>query len=272
MTQNAARPSTFPYVIATAVLRNEADDVLLARYRRHLDLHAREELVRRHLPLVKTLARRYGYTSEPMEDLIQVGSLALLRALDRYDPAAGSSFKAYVVPTIVGELRRHFRDTGWSIHVPRSLQERSKTVADTTASLGSMLGRSPSIAEVAEKLGLSAEEVIEAHDARLAYRVDSLDAPADEGEERESRGLRLRGAEDDGYRAAEDAAMLDHARRVLPERERVILQLRFDQDLSQSEIGDRMGISQMHVSRLLRRALERMGTVLGATQAPGPPA
>ena len=228
--------------------------------------------MRRHLPLVKTLARRYGYTSEPLEDLVQVGSLALLRALDRYDPAAGSSFKAYAVPTIVGELRRHFRDTGWAIHVPRSLQERSKSVADATAALAGRLGRSPTIAEVGATLGLSPEEVIEGYEARLAYRLESLDVPADEGDDGDGRSARLHGAEDDGYRAAEDNAMLDRARSVLPARERMILRLRFDEDMSQSEIGEMMGISQMHVSRLMRRALERMGTVLGATQAPAPPA
>lgn len=226
--------------------------------------------MRRHLPLVKTLARRYGYTSEPMDDLIQVGSLALLRALDRYDAAAGSSFKAYAVPTIVGELRRHFRDTGWAVHVPRSLQERSKAVTDATAALASILGRSPSIAEVASRLGLSTEDVIEGHEARFAYRVDSLDAPADESEEHSAPRTVV--AEDEGYGTAEDAAMLASAIKILPERERMILHLRFGLDLSQSEIGERMGISQMHVSRLLRRALDRMGTVLGATQAPVPPA
>ena len=226
--------------------------------------------MRRHLPLVKTLARRYGYTSEPMDDLVQVGSLALLRALDRYDPTAGSSFKAYAVPTIVGELRRHFRDTGWAVHVPRSLQERSKAVTDATTALAGSLGRSPSIAEVAARLGLSSEEVIEGYEARFAYRLDSLDAPADESEERSAPRTAV--AEDDGYRIAEDAAMLASAIKILPEREREILHLRFGEDLSQSEIGERMGISQMHVSRLLRRALDRMGTVLGATQAPVPPA
>jgi len=225
--------------------------------------------VRRHLPLVRTLARRYGYTSEPMEDLVQVGSVALLRALDRYDPAAGSSFKAFAVPTIVGELRRHFRDTCWAIHVPRSLQERSKAVADASAALASSLGRSPSIAEVGAKLGLTGEEVIEGHEARLAYRIESLDIPSGDDEDGARRDA---GSEDRGYRTAEDAAMLASARRVLSERERAILYLRFEHDLSQSEIGERLGMSQMHVSRLLRRALERMGTVLGATQAPQPPA
>ena len=210
-----------------------------------------------------------------MDDLIQVGSLALLRALDRYDASAGSSFKAYAVPTIVGELRRHFRDTGWAIHVPRSLQERSKTVADTTSALASRLGRSPSIAEVGAQLGLSSEEVIEGYEARLAYRLESLDVPTtdDDDEGRgETRVARAFGAEEAGYRAAEDAAMLDHARQTLPQRERAIVRLRFEQDLSQSEIGELMGMSQMHVSRLLRRALDRMGTVLGATHKPVPPA
>lgn len=248
-------------------LSNEPDDVLLARYRRHIDIAAREELVHRYMPLARGLARRYGYTSEPMDDLFQVACLALLRALDRYDPRAGSSFKAYAVPTIIGELRRHFRDTGWSMHVPRALQERTRAVQNATSELEGKLGRSPTIAEVAERVGCSSEEVIEAHEARLAYRVGSTDAPSDDGDDPgDNRALRASGIEEEGFRTAEDAAMLDGARRILPEREQMILRLRFEEDLSQSEIGERLGISQMHVSRLLRRALDRMGTVLGATQ------
>jgi RNA polymerase sigma-B factor len=245
-------------------IRNEPDAVLLLRYQRQLDIAAREELVRRHLALVKRLARRYGYTTEPLEDLVQVGSVALLRALDRYDATTGSSFVAYAIPTIVGELRRHFRDHGWSVRVPRALQERSRNVQNAMSELAGTLGRSPTIHEVAEKLGLTSEEVIEGYEARLAYRAGSLDAPASEGDEesRPARVVRVTAAEDDGYRAAEDAAMLDQARRLLSVREREILRLRFEEDLSQSEIGERLGISQMHVSRLLRRSLERMGTVL----------
>ena len=238
---------------------SESDDTLFDRWRRRGDENARAELVRRFLPLVRTLARRYSYTSEPLDDLVQVGSVGLLHALKRYDPHVGSSFRAFAVPTIVGELRRHFRDTAWSVHLPRSLQERTRAVQVAVEALSAKFGRSPTVGEIAERLDASNEQVLEAMEARFAYRVDSLDAPAEPGDERDQ--WHAAGAEDPGYELAESSVTLQRAMKALPPRELMLIRLRFEEDLSQSEIGRVMGISQMHVSRLLRRALQRMQAI-----------
>jgi RNA polymerase sigma-B factor len=243
----------------TLDIHAESEATLFDRWRRRGDERARAELVNRYLPLVRQLARRYSYTSEPLDDLVQVGSVGLLNALSRYDARVGSSFKAYAVPTILGELRRHFRDSAWSVHLPRSLQERTREVQVALSALQSTLGRSPTIAEIGERIGASSEQVIEAMEARLAYRVESLDAPADPGDERDS--WRLQGELDAGFENAERSAFLSRALRALPPRELALVRLRFEEDLSQSEIGRKLGISQMHVSRLLRRALERMEAI-----------
>jgi RNA polymerase sigma-B factor len=211
------------------------------------------------LPLVKTLARRYSYTSEPLDDLVQVGCVGLLHALTRYDSRVGSSFRAFAVPTIVGELRRHFRDTAWSVHLPRSLQERTRSVQIAMEALSAKLGRSPTVAEIAERIEATPEQVLEAMEARFAYRVDSLDAPAEPGDERDQ--WHAAGEEDPGYAVAEASMTLERAMKALPPRELALIRLRFEEDLSQSEIGRAMGISQMHVSRLLRRALARMQAI-----------
>jgi RNA polymerase sigma-B factor len=244
-------------------LQNETETTLFDLWRRRGDQRAQAELVSRHLPLVRQLARRYSYTSEPLDDLVQVGSVGLLHALSRYDPCLGSSFKAYAVPTILGELRRHFRDHAWSVHLPRSLQERTRDVQSAINVLQGTLGRSPTIAEIADRIGATSEQVIEALEARLAYRVESLDAPAEPGDERDQ--WRLAGELDAGYANAEQSVLLDRALKALPPRERDLVRLRFEEDMSQSEIGRKLGISQMHVSRLLRRALERMEAI--ATEA-----
>jgi RNA polymerase sigma-B factor len=240
-------------------LQSESESSLFEAWRRRGDERAHAELVDRHLPLVRQLARRYSYTSEPLDDLVQVGSVGLLHALARYDPRVGSSFKAYAVPTILGELRRHFRDTAWSVHLPRSLQERTRGVQQAIAQLQGSLGRSPTIAEIAERMGATSEQVIEALEARSAYRVESLDAPAEQDDERNQ--WRLQGELDEGYDTAEQSAFLSRALMALPPRERAMVRLRFEEDMSQSEIGRRLGISQMHVSRLLRRALARMEAI-----------
>jgi RNA polymerase sigma-B factor len=240
-------------------IHTETESALFERWRRRGDERAHAELVNRHLPLVRQLARRYAYTSEPLDDLVQVGSVGLLHALSRYDARAGSSFKAYAVPTILGELRRHFRDVAWSVHLPRSLQERTRSVQLAIGSLQGSLGRSPTIAEIATRIDATSEQVIEAMEARLAYRVESLDAPAEPGDERDQ--WRNTGEVDDGFDNAEHSAYLSRALKALPERERTLVRLRFEEDLSQSEIGRRLGISQMHVSRLLRRALSRMEAI-----------
>jgi RNA polymerase sigma-B factor len=227
-------------------LRPRDEDSLLDLYHSQQDLAARDELVERYLPLVRSLARRYSYTSEPLDDLCQVGAIALCKAIDRYRPGYGASFKAYAVPTIVGELRRHFRDTGWALHIPRSLQERARAVGVGVNALSARLGRSPTIAEIAESTGLSREDVIEGLEVRMAYDARSLETPARDDDE------------DAGFEMVEYQAMLERSMRSMPERERVLLHLRFSEDLSQSDIAKRVGVSQMHVSRLLRRAIERL--------------
>jgi RNA polymerase sigma-B factor len=238
------------------------DGSLLRRYQATQDLAARDELVRKYLPLIRTLARRYSYTTEPLDDLCQVGAIALCKAIERYRPDGGSSFKAYAVPTIVGELRRHFRDTGWALHIPRSLQERARTLGVALNELGARLGRSPTIGELAEWTGLSREDVIEGLEVRMAYETSPLDAP---GPSDDDAGWTARlGAEDDALEMVEYQAVLERTMRALPERERLLIHLRFEEDLSQSEIARRVGVSQMHVSRLLRRAVARLQAVAAA--------
>jgi RNA polymerase sigma-B factor len=239
-------------------LTSEPEPALLARWRVHADESARVELVRRYMPLVRALAGRYSYTREPLDDLIQVGCVGLLQALRRFDPEVGASFRAFAAPTILGELRRHFRDTSWDVHVPRSLQERSRDVQDAVSSLERKLGRSPSIGEVADQLGTSSENVIEAMEARAAYSVDSLDAPT-----QNEHWLGV-GGDDPGFAAAERSIVLARAMKALSPREVALVRLRFEDDLSQTEIGRAMGISQMHVSRLLRRALARIQAIVAA--------
>ena len=246
--------------------RPRDDESLLYRYHEMDDLSARDELVGRYLPVVRQLARRYAYTSEPLDDLCQVGAMALVKAIYRYRPDAGASFKAYAVPTIVGELRRHFRDTGWALHIPRGLQERARTLGIALTTLAGHLGRSPTIAELADWTGMSREDVIEGLEVRMAYDAASLEATT--GDE-EAWVARL-GAEDAGYERAEYHAVIERTLRSLPPRERLVVHLRFSEDLSQSEIARRVGISQMHVSRLLRRAVDRLQEVAG-TREPGPP-
>lgn len=252
--------------------REREDHELLVRYHRHGDARARERLVERMLPLVGQLARRYGRGSEPLEDILQVGSLGLVKAIDGYDLDRGLPFKRYAVPTILGEIRRHFRDTGWAAHVPRGMQERVLTVRAAVDGLSSTLGRSPSPAEVGERTGLDREEVLEAMEAATAYVAASLDAPRPgQDGEREPYVDRL-GAEDHRFKLIEDADAIGSALDVLPERERLIVRLRFSNDLTQAQIAERIGVSQMHVSRLLRGALTRVRTVAASERALTPAA
>jgi RNA polymerase sigma-B factor len=239
------------------------EESLLDTYHSQQDLGARDELVQRYLPLVRSLAKRYSYTSEPLDDLCQVGAMALCKAIDRYRPGCGASFKAYAVPTIVGELRRHFRDTGWALHIPRSLQERARTVGTALNTLSTQLGRSPTIAEIAAFSGISREEAIEGLEVRMAYDAASLDAAMREDDDDAGLLERL-GVDDGGFEMVEQQVVLEHTMRALPERERELLHLRFSEDLSQSDIAKRVGVSQMHVSRLLRRAVARLQAVAEA--------
>jgi RNA polymerase sigma-B factor len=212
------------------------------------------------MPLARMLARRYMRTSEPLEDLEQVGCLGLVQAVDRFDPARGTAFTSFAMPTILGELKRHFRDRTWSIRVPRQIREAAMSVARVSTSLATELGRTPSAREVAEATGLTVELVLEAREAALAYRCDSLDRPIGaRGEDGVATlGDRLP-EQDDALTRAEDVLLIDQlAASALPPREREIVRLRFSEDLLQREIAERVGLSQMHVSRVLRTALHRL--------------
>ena len=221
------------------------------------DLAAKEELVERFMPLAKRLASRYRGGSDSQEDLQQVAYLGLLKAIDRYEPDAGP-FMRFAVPTILGELKRHFRQTRWSVHVPRSLQERVLDVSGAIEALSGTLGRSPTPADVAEATGLELEQVLEAMDVTTANNPIALDAPFGGEEGSEVTLSETVGDRDEGFELVELGEAVAPAVRALPARERCILHLRFVEDLTQVEIAERIGISQMHVSRLLRRALDSL--------------
>jgi RNA polymerase sigma-B factor len=228
---------------------------------RQSDPAARAELIRRNLPLAASLANRYRNPNEPLQDLVQVASLGLVKAVDRFDPTFGRPFSAYATPTILGELRRHFRDTGWSLHVPRGAQELALRVSKAAAQLTDRSGHSPTIDELAVYLEMSTEDVLLGLDAAEAHFAASLDAPlgsADNGEDDVTTLLDHTPSHDDRYSLVETRTSLDAGIRRLPEAERRALVLRLGEDLSQSEIAARLGCSQMQVSRLLRRAAEML--------------
>ena len=226
---------------------------LFRRFVESRDPTMREELVGIHLPLVEYLARRFRNRGEPLEDLIQVGTIGLLKAIDRFDLQREVEFSTYATPTIVGELKRHFRDKGWAVRVPRRLQELNLSLNKVVAELSQEIGRSPTISEIAAKVRLSEEEVLEGLDTSNAYAVISLDATAG-GEDAPTVSEHI-GSEDESLEALEYRAALGPLIAELPERERRILYLRFFRGMTQSQIAARLGISQMHVSRLLNRTL-----------------
>jgi len=234
-----------------------SDEQLLELYAEG-SIEARGELAQRHMPMARRLANRHRRSSESTEDLEQVAYVGLLKTIDRYDPAAGS-FVGYAVTTIRGELKRHFRDHGWTLHVARPLQERYLKVNAAAEALVSANGHAPSVKELAAKTGLEVGEVIEALDAAHGYSPPSLDAPAGIDPEDGSRTLGdTMGREEPGYSTVELGQAIAPAFRELPERERRMLHMRFIEDMTQSEIATRCGVSQMHVSRLLRRSLNQM--------------
>jgi RNA polymerase sigma-B factor len=236
---------------------------LFKRYHKTRDPAAREELALAHGNLAVYLARRFSDRGEPLEDIIQVAQIGLLKAVDRYDPARGIEFTTYATPTIVGEIKRHFRDKLWAIHVPRRLREFNYTLMRAVEELSQRIGRSPTIPEIAEAMGASFDEVLEAMEVGRAYSPVSLDAEGPEGDEDHAVSLREAiGAEDQALEHLEDHATLEWALSTLPERPREIVRLRFFEDLSQAEIARRLEISQMHVSRILREALTRLRDLL----------
>jgi RNA polymerase sigma-B factor len=233
-------------------------DELFKRWRRDRDRRARDELIARFLPLARKLARRYVQSSEPYEDLVQVASLGLVKAVERFDPDRGFAFSSFAVPTIVGELKRYFRDTAWALHVDRGAQERARRITDAQQKLGSKTGRIPTVDEIAQYLEISQEEVLDGLQTAEAYGTVSLDAPLAGEDDEDSSRLDAIGVQDSRLELVDDHATIFAAARHLTSREREILFLRFNEDLTQSEIAERVGVSQMQVSRLLRRSLHRL--------------
>jgi RNA polymerase sigma-B factor len=218
---------------------------------------ARSALIESHLPLARSLAGRFRDRGEPYEDLVQVGTEGLIKAVDRFDPERGVDFASYATPTVIGEIKRHFRDRGWAIRVPRRLQERRIAISAATPRLQQELSRSPTVAELAAHLDLTEEDVLEALEAADAYSTLSFDAGHGDDDALPSLGARLGGL-DESLEAVEQRESLRPALERLPERERQIVLLRFYGNRTQSQIGEELGISQMHVSRLLARALASM--------------
>jgi RNA polymerase sigma-B factor len=250
--------------VTTAQARSREDRRLMTRYHTNGDAAARDELVERFLPLARQLARRYQRGNEPLDDLIQVASIGLVKAVDRYDPERGTAFSSYAVPTILGELKRYFRDSGWAVHVPRGMQERVMVVNQAIAKLSRETGRSPTAAEVADEIGDTPEAVLEAMEAAIAYDAVSLDTPRTSEEDEGDTYADTMGMIDERFELVEYTSAIGPTMRALPERDRLVLKLRFEDDLTQLEIAERIGVSQMHVSRLIRRALKRLRTVADA--------
>jgi RNA polymerase sigma-B factor len=251
--------------LALAVSQRHDEDALFERYHRSGDPLAREELIRRCLPLARSLAGRYARAGESLDDLVQVANIGLIKAVDRFDPTRGIAFSSFAVPSILGELKRHFRDHGWAARVPRPLQERVLKVNAASERLASRLGRAPKPREVAADTGLSVEEVLEALEAGTAFDSMSLDAPLSRGQDDDGATYADSvGAVDRRLEMVEYRSVVAATIRALPEREREVLVLRFAEDMTQSEIAARVGVSQMHVSRLIRRAIQRLQAVAAA--------
>jgi RNA polymerase sigma-B factor len=231
---------------------------LWSEFAERRDPAVREELVRRYLPFAKNLTLRYRSASESFDDLLQVASLGLVNAVDRFDPDRGIPFAAFASPTILGELKRHFRDRAWTVRVPRGLHDRISAVDKAIGELTKDLQRSPSVSEIAERLELEPTDVLEVLEANHNRRPLSLDRPAGTDDGDEMPASEWIGSEDEGFELVEDKIALDAALPQLDERERLVLRLRFVEDMTQSQIAEKIGHSQMHVSRILRRTLQRI--------------
>jgi RNA polymerase sigma-B factor len=232
---------------------------LLERYARDHSPIVREELVDRFMPLARRLAARYAGGAEPFDDLVQVASVGLVKAIDRFDPDRGTAFSTFAVPTILGELKRHFRDRGWSVHVPRDVQERILKVERASAELPAKLGHSPTVHEIAERIEATDEEVLEAMHASQGHHAVSLDATSTMGDGDEPGPLRDRiGSEDLSFDTVEYGEAIAPVLDEISERDRKVLHLRFVEDMTQSEIAQEVGVSQMHVSRILRATIEKL--------------
>jgi RNA polymerase sigma-B factor len=231
------------------------DRVLLQRYHRDRDPAALEILSERYMPLARRLAGRYRHTDEPMDDLVQVANMALLKAIQRFDPERKVAFSSFAVPTILGELKRYFRDHSWSVHVPRDLQERAAHVNKAVDALSKQFGRTPSVKQIAEKLDLDLEEVLEALQAAQAFSASSLDADQRSEESDPAPLSDSVGEEDSRYELVEYGASIQEVLEAMPKRTREVLHLRFVEDKTQAQIAEQIGVSQMHVSRIIRAAV-----------------
>ena len=241
------------------------DKALLRRYHEHGDLATREQLIEQYMSLVRSLARRYAYRGEQLDDLVQIGAIGLIKAIDRFDLNRGVELTTYATPNIIGEIKRHFRDKGWSVRVPRGLQELNVQLSRLVDQLNVELGRSPTISELAKAAGVEEEEVLEALESGRAYSSLSLSGGGG-GDDDDMDPLESIGTEEHQYEVSEDRAVLEPGWRVLDERERRILHLRFFKGLTQSQIAAQVGIFQMHVSRLIRRALEKIRAEIAAEE------
>lgn len=231
---------------------------LFVRWQRSGDQRARAELVDRFLPLARNLARRYSGAREPFDDLLQVASLGLVKAIDRFDVDRGAAFSSFAVPTILGELKRYFRDLGWAVHVPRGAQEQALKVQEAQERLTTRTGRPPTVTDLAEYLEIPVEEVLDALETSAAHHSASLDAPREDGDEESGTLVDVFGEEDQRYELVDQTVTVSVAARQLSARERKVLALRFVQDMTQTQIAQEIGVSQMQVSRILRRALSRL--------------
>jgi RNA polymerase sigma-B factor len=241
------------------VVHESAIGALFERWQRDQDPRARECLVERYLPLARKLAARYrGRAGEPFDDLLQVASLGLLHAIDRFDPDRGTAFSSFAVPTILGQLKRYFRDAGWSVHVPRGAQELALKVQEAEQSISPRLGRSPTPDELALYMEVSVEQVIDGLEAAAAHHATSLEEPHDELDGESQSLSDLFGEDDPRFEQIDACLTIASAGRQLSQRERRVLELRFYGELTQSEIAKRIGVSQMQVSRILRRALAHL--------------
>jgi RNA polymerase sigma-B factor len=242
-------------------LRQHDGESLIKRYHATGDRRLRDDAVEQYMPLARRLASRYHRGREPLDDLMQVAYLGLVKAVDRFDPSVGTRFSSFAIPTISGELRRHFRDTSWTLHVPRGVQEAALDVTRATGELSHRLGRAPTIGELSEQTGLAAESVSDALHARSVQELTSLDQPRAGGHAGDATVADMVGRDDDRIDLVDHRVTVAPLIRALPQREREILFLRFARDMTQTEIAERVGCSQMQVSRLLRRAIARLSQV-----------
>src|ERR671914_2010598 len=254
----APRPAANGRATPQDRVRRQRDDQKLMRRHRDGDARARDELIERYMPLARSLALRYRRASEPLDDLVQVASVGLVKAVDRWDPDRGLAFSSYAVPTILGELRRYFRDATWDVRPARDLQELCLAVEEARDALWIELGRSPTVGDIAGHLNRPAEEVMEALRASEGRSLRSLDAPVHEEEGDSATAGDLIGRDDPEFERVEAGVTIEHLTGILDERAQEILRLRFQEDLLQSEIAERVGCSQMYVSRIIRSSLERL--------------